>query len=63
MDRVTEINKNRLLPPGNLGGELLMASLKIRNLAHALTSIQVSVPAVAKVLYDLADELEERPLR
>jgi hypothetical protein len=62
MDTATEINKNRLLPRTLPNGELLMASLKIRNLAHALTSIQISVPAVAKVLYDLADELEERPL-
>jgi hypothetical protein len=60
MDTATETQKNRLLPITNRGDKILAASLKIRNLAHALTSIQISVPAVAKVLYDLADELDNR---
>jgi hypothetical protein len=63
MDAAREINKIRLLPPTIPGDELVMASLKIRNLAHALTTIQISVPAVAKVLHNLADELEGRPSR
>jgi len=60
MDTATKASKlagsQRAIP----GDQLALAALKVRNLAHALTSIHISMPAVARILYELADELDDR---
>jgi hypothetical protein len=63
MDTSTKAGKHALSPPAVPGDQLALAALKVRNLAHALTSIHISRPAVARVLYELADELDDRRSR
>jgi hypothetical protein len=60
MDTPVKASKRAISPRAIPGDQLALAALKVRNLAHALTSIDISMPAVARVLYELADELDDR---